>query len=228
MGNENYFSFGGTDETRTKPRTETEPRTDTDNSDTEPAAENGGTPTGTAPQKINGAEVVGYSVVEEQPKKRGRKAGSTNKAKTQKAVDKDLAQNLSTLIQGFYSLTGGMLQAPYFAVTKEEADSIAQPAAKILSKSQFSEQLNKYSDNVALVVAAGIVTIPRVAIYMQQTKQQKPKKVITPQKQIEKDVKQNVNTTGESATAIKQNNPVSDAGMSAALSVIDYAANGGF
>jgi len=78
---------------------------------------------------------------------------------------RDLESNISLLMVGVYAMTAKLLKADYFAISKDEADTIAAPLSKIIDRMAITEKLNKYSDGICLVTAAATVTVPRIAIY---------------------------------------------------------------
>jgi len=169
FGNESDISAGNETDTAgndtRNPDTDTEPRTGTD--------ADGNTET----EKISVSADNGYSINIPAPatQKKPRAARKTTTKKP--ALDKNIAENLTIGISGLFAVTAELLKADYIAVTTEEAQSIATPAAKILARYSFAEQLDKYSDGMALIIAAGIITIPRFAMYNAEHKVKEVKKI---------------------------------------------------
>jgi hypothetical protein len=97
------------------------------------------------------------------PEKKPRKKRSPKSANSLEV--KKLQENSKKVISGVYAMAAKMLDAPYFAITPEEADSIAEPLAEILDDMNLSEMINKYGNGAALITAAAVVTIPRIVLY---------------------------------------------------------------
>lgn len=65
-------------------------------------------------------------------------------------------------------------QVPVWSISDEEAGSISVPLTKILQRLGASETMNKYADYIALFVALGIVTAPRVMVQLELNKMKAP------------------------------------------------------
>lgn len=83
-----------------------------------------------------------------------------NKATTAELETVVMAQSV---LQGLFSLVATRTGA-YWAITAEEAETIATPAANIIARYIDTEKMAKYSDLAALVMALGVVLVPRVMI----------------------------------------------------------------
>jgi len=68
-----------------------------------------------------------------------------------------------SVLQGLFAVVAARAGA-HWAITEEEAEAIATPAANIISRYIDTEKMAKYSDPAALVIALGVVLVPRVMI----------------------------------------------------------------
>ena len=189
MASELKFSFGRTeraDETETGRAAETpgaaEGRSETDTGTESPAP--GGTES-PAPEEKHTPKILGRpieisvpSIPKPQTEKKTRKPRESKPSSSKEL--KDLESNIAVATSGIYALTAKMLGADYFALSPEEASNIAAPMAKIIDRMAISATVNKYGDALALSMAVGVATIPRVMMYMDEKKQKQGVKNVNP------------------------------------------------
>jgi hypothetical protein len=147
--------------------------------ETGPAKSNSRTRTRTRTNKKE-KEAVGISVLNPpvppppapaaEPKKK--------KKKVNEKVVAENAANFALLIQGVFNIVA-MRSGDHWAITQEEAQGIATPAARIMERYDITEKVNEYGDYVALAVATGMVIVPRVIISQMQKPTKAPAKVVT-------------------------------------------------
>ena len=113
----------------------------------------------------------------EQPKrKRGRPPGSRTKAAPSRAAGaRELAQLLAKVIGGASILLAVVIQADEAAMTPQEANDIARPAARLLAKSSLAARMTalagKGGDWIDLTMALatyGLRLYPLIVLRMQQ------------------------------------------------------------
>lgn len=106
------------------------------------------------------------------PKPRGRPKGSGNKPTPRKpssAKTKIDAAQISVLLQTMTAILASRPQMAPFALTKEEADQIANPLANIMGKNDaFAEAAGEYADHITLLVAAITIFVPKFLMYKMQ------------------------------------------------------------
>jgi len=97
--------------------------------------------------------------------------GKTKDKKTTKKETIPSDQVASVISAGFGIIAtraGG-----HWLVTQEEANSIAEPAARILDKLDIVQKLGPYADAISLLIATGMVVVPRIIISMSVKKKVK-------------------------------------------------------
>lgn len=101
------------------------------------------------------------------PKKKKKPA-----AKVQSTLEatKTASTNLAQLIVAV-STVASMRLGDHWAISPQEAQAIADPAARIMARHNVVETMNAYSDYSALIIAVGVAVVPRVLTHqMQQPK----------------------------------------------------------
>jgi hypothetical protein len=148
--------------------------------ETGPAKSNSRTRTRTRANKKE-KEAVGIPVLNS-PEPPAPTAPPIPKKKPKKKVNEKVvaenAANFALLIQGVFNIVA-MRSGDHWAITQEEAQGIATPAARIMERYDITEKVNEYGDYVALAVATGMVIVPRVIISQMQKPTKAPAKVVT-------------------------------------------------
>jgi len=160
--------------TKTGPEADSRPGPETG-----PAKSNSKTRTRTRANKKE-KEAVGIPVLNS-PESPAPTAPSVPKKKKKKVNEKVVAENAANfalLIQGVFNIVA-MRSGEHWAITQEEAQGIATPAARIMERYDITEKVNEYGDYVALAVATGMVIVPRVIISQMQKPTKAPAKVVT-------------------------------------------------
>ena len=102
------------------------------------------------------------------------KGGNKTPTKPKSApVAPETAILVQSVIQGVFSVGAARLGS-HWAITDEEAEGIAIPTANIIAKYMDTESMAKYSDPAALMIALGVVVVPRVMITISKKKEVKP------------------------------------------------------
>lgn len=109
------------------------------------------------PQAIDPATAIGS----EQPKKRGRKPGSTTKAKGAERLALD-PKELAPQIQGLHVMLATLTGQPVFQISEIEAKMLAGNIANVAQHFDITAT-SKSMAIVGLVAVAGMIYIPRVA-----------------------------------------------------------------
>ena len=104
----------------------------------------------------------------EVPKQRKKR---TPKNKTPEAVN---TSQLTTLIITVSEVAASRA-GDHWKLTKAEAESIADPAAKLINNNETLKKITEHSDALALVAACLIVFTPRVMVTAQNNKQKRVK-----------------------------------------------------
>ena len=107
--------------------------------------------------------------IEEPKKGRGRPKKDPNataaKAKSKQTASVDPTQFI-LILQTVSNIIASREGLHMFALTKQEAESIATPLASILSRNEsVGEFAGEYADHIALLIAAATIFIPKVLIY---------------------------------------------------------------
>ena len=103
------------------------------------------------------------------PKKKTKKKPA---AKVQSSLEatKTASANLAQLIVAV-STVASMRLGDHWAISPQEAQAIADPAARIMARHNVVETMNAYSDYSALIIAVGVAVVPRVLTHhMRQPK----------------------------------------------------------
>jgi len=85
---------------------------------------------------------------------------------------------VQAIIQTLFMVGSGRVGA-HWAITDEEAEAIATPAANIIAKYVDTDKFAKYSDPAALLMALGMVCVPRLIVTV-TTKKKKEVKPVGP------------------------------------------------
>jgi hypothetical protein len=139
----------------------------------------------TADIKVIASESLGIPELTkpDEPKKgRGRPVGSTAAKKGLEGVsqqpagkkhDKQQTEMMvkSVLVIGF-NITAAKAGS-HWALTQKEADSLAEPIAAIMERFNLTEATGKYGEYIALIVALGMIMIPKLMIHFEIKKQMK-------------------------------------------------------
>lgn len=117
-----------------------------------------------------------------EPKRgRGRPPGSTKKpgtvsttTNTKKTITKttdeeQTAQMISTLLSVSFSITAKRA-GNHWLLSKEESEALAEPMAKIMARHNLTEKTGAYADYIALVLAVGMIIVPRLMTTMDNNK----------------------------------------------------------
>lgn len=96
--------------------------------------------------------------------KRKRKASAKKK-------DTGNAEQISALIQSVSMIAASREGLEHWAISKKEADSIAEPLNNILENTEAFNKLAEHSDAIALCVASASVFIPRVMVQIEKNKE---------------------------------------------------------
>ena len=127
-----------------------------------------GTAAGTEEKKPSPVAILTPPTKEEAKPKRKR----VSKKKDDSAFSAD---QISALIQSVSMIVAGREGLEQWAITKKEADSVAQPLYNILEKSEMLGKIGEHSDAIALTIAAGSIVIPRAMVTIDKRKAKKPK-----------------------------------------------------
>jgi hypothetical protein len=105
--------------------------------------------------------------------KRNRPSGLTyNKSARSKgkgAAPVELVVMVQSVIESMFLIGAGRIGEEWI-ISHEESIQIAQPTANIINHYMDTELMTKYSDPIALMVALGVVCVPRVVITASKTK----------------------------------------------------------
>lgn len=109
----------------------------------------------------------------ESPKKEKRKYNKTKKSEKSNSDNEGTIQNISALMMAGFGIASSRL-GDHWNINSKEANSIAIPLTKILDKYNLLEKAENISDPLALIIAVGTITIPRVIMTMtlKETNQQ--------------------------------------------------------
>lgn len=98
-----------------------------------------------------------------EPTEKKKRSSKKKEAGTTIAADPILETNVTTLLKGSFDIMAVPLGA-HWSITPLEAATVAQPAARILTRLGASETTNKYADYFVLLGAIAAITIPRAMI----------------------------------------------------------------
>lgn len=70
---------------------------------------------------------------------------------------------VQSVLQGLFAIVATRAGA-HWVITEDEAETIATPAANIIARYIDIDKMAKYSDPAALMIALGVVIVPRVTI----------------------------------------------------------------
>ena len=135
---------------------------------------NGGTaPAGKAEEKANAglASVTGAPPVPETPKKKQRKP----RAKKKEEPASFNAQQITALLVSISSIFASRQGFEMFAISEQEAETIANPLSNIIAKNENFAALGEHADGIALVTACIVVMLPRFMLFFEVRKQNKKK-----------------------------------------------------
>jgi hypothetical protein len=110
----------------------------------------------TGAEKIEAAAVLGLPVISEIK-------GKGKKTKSNSSDNKKLKDSISMMLTVGFGLAASRL-GDHWIITPEEADTVAEPAVRVLDQLGASELMGKYGDYAALLLAAGIIVVPRLMI----------------------------------------------------------------
>lgn len=129
------------------------------------------------PKKADGLPVI-TDVTSGEAVKTAEKEPPKKKAPkkiTRKKKSGETSKQISGVIQSMSLLIASRPEKAHWAISEEEADSIAEPLANILESSEALAKISEHSDGLALAFAAAMVIIPRAMVEVELQKQ-KPKK----------------------------------------------------
>lgn len=107
------------------------------------------------------------------------KPKATRKKAAKKKNDEFGKEQISSLLQSVSHLAASREGLAHWAISEQEADSIAEPLYNILAKSDVFSKVAEHSDGIALLAACSMVIVPRAMITVDQRKG-KPKKTKQP------------------------------------------------
>lgn len=100
-----------------------------------------------------------------------KKVTSQAQRKTRKSRVKkntvDMTQ-FDVMLLGFSDYIASRPNMSHWKMTEKEVKSITEPLGNMIAKSDFAGQIAEHSDAIALVIACGMVFVPRVTITVQQ------------------------------------------------------------
>lgn len=107
---------------------------------------------------------------EEAPVVKQKRQYNKRKDKNQKSSNKEVSAESvesisSVLIAGFQ--IASLRLGEHWAISEQEANSVAKPLTKILDKYSLLSKAESVSDPVALIIATGALIVPRVIITTQ-------------------------------------------------------------
>lgn len=116
------------------------------------------------PREVMVDEDTGEISIPTPPKpKRQRKSGMTYNKSPKKTESPEASALFASVIIGAFAVSATRL-GPHWAITEDEAMTIAIPATKLISKYLPAETMEKYSDPTALVIAIVVVMAPRIML----------------------------------------------------------------
>lgn len=102
------------------------------------------------------------------PKKPARKKAAAPKKNNLTAA------NVAGILKASFDIIGNREGLELWKLDQKECDQLAEPLAKIIAKSTYMERVtDEYGEYIALIIAIGMIIIPRFMMQLKQNKENK-------------------------------------------------------
>ena len=140
-------------------------------------------------------------------KAKQKRTRKTNKKKNDTTFN---AEQITAILLTVSAILSNSESTQFFALSKREAEQIAEPLANIIATNDSLNALSKHSDSIALVTACFMIFVPKLVMFLTYKKQQKALK--EKGVKIMKGVKENDKTGKTSSDSGRVNRTVTDSG----------------
>jgi hypothetical protein len=108
--------------------------------------------------------------IEEKPKRQYKKREKKEDVKQSSNSFNDSVKDISNLLVAGFGILS-LKMGEHWQISIDEAISVATPAARIMERYNLLEKASKVSDPLSLIIASGMITIPRLMISQQLQKE---------------------------------------------------------